>query len=126
MVQFSEVFAMFSMATIANKRKKPIRSQEGCAYRFDRRCADDGKCWRSLQDRCQGRTKTDANDVFIFKEKQAAVEVTQQQIMTGRRARRSNKKYQSIRQRISRLHSLRHGESADMALMTTQVSKNKT
>ena len=70
-----------------------------------------------------GVCKTDANDVFIFKETQAATEVTQQQIMTGRRARRSNKKYQSIRQRITRLHSLRHGQSADMALMTTQVSK---
>ena len=40
-------------------------SHEGYLYRFDRRSADDGKFWRCLQDGCQGRIKTDANDVFI-------------------------------------------------------------
>ena len=40
-------------------------SHEGYLYRFDRRSADDGKFRRCLQDGCQGRIKTDANDVFI-------------------------------------------------------------
>jgi len=40
-------------------------SHEEYLYRFDRRNADDGKFWRCLQDGCQGRIKTDANDVFI-------------------------------------------------------------
>jgi len=54
------------MATIVSKsRWKPVISHEGYLYRFDRCSADDGKFWRCLQDGCQGRIKTDANDVFI-------------------------------------------------------------
>ena len=40
-------------------------SHEGYLYRLDRRSTDDDKFWRCLQDGCQGRIKTDANDVFI-------------------------------------------------------------
>ena len=45
--------------------KKPVFADEGHMYRFDRRSADNGKFWRCLVDGCNGRIKTDANDVFI-------------------------------------------------------------
>ena len=53
------------MAAIETERKKPVFAHGGHMYRFDRRSADDGKFWRCLVDGCNGRIKTDANDVFI-------------------------------------------------------------
>ena len=50
---------------MVTKNRKPVMSHEGYLYRFDWRNADDVKFWRCLQDGCQGRIKTDANDVFI-------------------------------------------------------------
>jgi len=64
-VCWATIETVYNMAAIETERKKPVFADEGHMYRFDRRSADNGKFWRCLVDGCNGRIKTDANDVFI-------------------------------------------------------------
>jgi FLYWCH zinc finger domain len=50
---------------MVTRREKPVDINDDFMYRLDRRSADGGKFWRCLNDGCNGRIKTDDNDVFV-------------------------------------------------------------
>ena len=57
---------VFTMAQITSSQDNPVLEHDGYLYGFVKdAAAGDGKFWRCLRDGCNGRVKTDSNDVFV-------------------------------------------------------------